>query len=364
MSSRRQFKLSLTILVVVTGLLIFLSAFGRLFDSGAEKSSFSAGDPLVMVWELVDPDIEYNLIGDLGPVQVVAPAWFHLADSLGNVRSDFDPHYFKWARERDYQVWALVTNSFDPDLTADLLVNEKRRNLFAEKLVALAVEYELNGLNIDFENFHYDYRDNFTSFIAELAELCRAENLILSVDVAMPSSSEYWSMGYDRAALAAEADYIIVMAYDEHWASSPIAGSVASLPWVEAGLQQLLKEIPPEKLILGVPFYTRLWVIDETGVTPQIVNSWSYSMMRAAELIAENEAEIAFDDQTGQYLAIYEKEGLTYKMWLEDSVSMRQRLELVKKYNLASLAGWRRGLETPEIWELMESFFDCDGSCE
>ena len=344
--------------------MIFLSLFSRLFDSGVEESCLPDNEPLVMVWELVGSEVDYDLIGNLGPVQVVAPTWFHLDDSLGNVRSDFDPLYLQWTRDRGYMVWALVTNSFDPDLTAALLSDDQSRRFFAEKIVSLAVEHNLEGLNIDFENFHYDYRDHFTGFIRELAELCRAEDLVLSVDVTMPSNSEYWSLGYDRVALATEADYIIVMAYDEHWASSPVAGSVASLPWVEAGLQQLLNKIPPGKLILGVPFYTRLWVIDETGATPQVVNSWSYSMMRAAEIVADNEAIITFDDQAGQHLAVYEKEGLIYKMWLEDSVSMRRRLELVKKYNLAGLAGWRRGLETPEIWELMEAFFGCSGSNE
>jgi spore germination protein YaaH len=356
-SIRKQLRLSLTILVLVAGLLLFIVFFNRLFDSWALEKRRPAGDPLVIVWELAGPDNDYTLIGDLGPVQVVSPVWFHLVDSQGTVRSDLDPLYLQWARERGYQVWALVTNSFDPDLTADLLSDNQSRQFFAREIVSLAIEYNLEGLNIDFENFHYDYRDHFTSFIAELAELCRAENLILSVDVAMPSGSEYWSMNYDRAALAAEADYIILMAYDEHWASSPVAGSVASLPWVEAGLRQLVNEVPSAKLILGVPFYTRLWVIDETGVTPQVVNTWSYSMTQATEIVAENEAEIYFDDQAGQHVAVYKKEGLTYKMWLEDKVSMRSRLELVEKYNLAGLAGWRRGLETPEIWELMDDYW-------
>jgi spore germination protein YaaH len=364
LSSRRQLKLSLIILVVVAGLLLFIAIFSRLFDSREGESIATESDPLILVWELAGSNLDHHLIGDLGPVQVVSPVWFHLADNQGTVRSDFDPHYLQWARERGYQVWALVNNSFDPDLTAELLSDDQKRQFFAREIVNLAKEHKLEGLNIDFENFHYDYRDHFTSFIAELAELCRSENLILSVDVAMPSGSEYWSMGYDRAALAAEADYIILMAYDEHWASSPVAGSVASLPWVEAGLQQLLKEVPPAKLILGVPFYTRLWVIDETGVAPQVVNTWSYSMMRAAEIAAENEAKITFDDQAGQHVATYEMEGLIYKMWLEDTASMRRRLELVEKYNLAGLAGWRRGLETPEIWWMMDDFFDGNSSCE
>ncbi len=364
MSSRRQLKLTLMILIVVAGLLLFLSVSGWLFNPGAVEKCLPAGDPLVIVWELANPGTDYNLIGNLGPVQVVAPTWFHLADGTGTVRSDFDLNYLLWARERGYQVWALVTNSFDPDLTAELLTDAQNRQHFAGEIVSLAVKHNLGGLNIDFENFHYSYRDHFTAFITGLAELCRAENLVLSVDVTMPSGSEYWSMGYDRAALAAEADYIILMAYDEHWASSPVAGPVASLPWVENGLQQLLNEVPPSKLVLGVPFYTRLWAIDETGTAPEVVNSWSYSMMRAAELIAENEATTTFDQQAGQHVAVYEKEGLTYKMWLEDQASMLSRLELVKKYNLAGLAGWRRGLETPDIWDLMESFFGYSESGE
>jgi spore germination protein YaaH len=357
LDNRRQVSFSLMILLAVAGLLILVFVISSLHGFWQKESCQSNGTPLVIVWELAAPDISFEQIGDLGPVKVVSPTWFHLDDSRGSVRSNFDPQYLQWARERGYLVWALVSNSFDPEITAELLADEQLRQSFAEQIVILAVENELDGLNIDFENFHHNHRKDFTRLISELAVLCRQADLTLSVDVTMPSNSEYWSMRYDRSALAAEADFIIGMAYDEHWEFSAVAGSVASLPWVERGLQLLLKEVPAEKLILGVPFYSRLWVIDETGTKPEIINSWTFSMSRAAEIIKENDADLYFDDQAGQNVAIYMKEGLTYKMWLEDDVSMRRRLELVQRYNLAGLAGWRRGLETPEIWELMECYF-------
>ncbi len=357
LNRHRQLSFSLIILLLAAGLLIIVIGIISSYGFRSDQSRRSDGPPLVMVWELVDSEGSYEQIEDLGPVQVVSPTWFHLDDSRGSIRSNFDPLYLQWARERGYQVWALVSNSFDPEITAELLANDQLRHSFAEKIVAMAIEHQLDGLNIDFENFHYDHRKDFTSLVSELAKLCRQADLTLSVDVTIPSNSEYWSRGYDRSALAAEADYIILMAYDQHGESSDVAGSVASLPWVEKGIQLLLEEVPPEKLILGVPFYSRLWAIDETGTKPRIINSWSFSMPRVAEIINENGADLYFDDQAGQNVAVYMKEGLTYKVWLEDNLSMRRRLELVESYNLAGLAGWRRGLETPEIWELIGYYF-------
>ena len=334
----------------------FISTWISGCSPAAEQANNSVlPDPIVLVWEYTGIDTELNSIGPMEPVNVVSPTWFHLDDSDGNIRSSFDQDYLDWARERDYLVWALVTNSFDPELTASFLSNRQSRNYFIDSLVELALVYELDGINIDFENFHSDYRDSFTIFIRELSKRCSEANLTLSVDVTMISGSEYWSLNYDRASLAKEADYIVLMAYDEHWQSSPVAGSVASLPWVEEGLKRVLQEVPAEQLILGIPFYTRLFEIDQSGTAPQVLNSWSYSMHRAEEIISNHDAEVFWDEASGQHVARYEKNGLTYKMWLEDAVSIQQRLELAQKYNLAGVAAWRRGLEKPEIWAVMEA---------
>ena len=309
-------------------------------------------DPLVMVWEYAAVTPDPDTIEPMKAVQVVSPTWLHVIDSDGTIEDLTDPDYIAWARNHGYQIWVLVTNSFDPGITAEILSDQSKRLAVASDIVELATDYGFEGINIDFENFSSDYRDDFSAFIADLAALCSANEIILSVDVTMVSTSEYWSLGYDRGAIAELADYLVIMAYDEHWQASPVAGSVASLPWVEMGLARILEDVPPEQIILGVPFYTRLFEVDVGGDIPIVLNSWSYSMHRAEEIIENYDAEISWDEEAGQHVARYEKDNLTYIMWLENETSMRQRLELVNKYQLAGVAAWRRGLEKPEIWDL------------
>lgn len=311
-------------------------------------------DPLVMVWEYAAVTPEPDTIEPMKAVQIVSPTWLHVIDSDGSIEDLTDPEYIAWARNHGYQIWVLVTNSFDPVITADILTSESKRLAVASDIIEIAADYGFEGINIDFENFSSDYRDEFSSFIADLALLCHENEIILSVDVTMISNSEYWSLGYDREAIAEHADYLVIMAYDEHWQASPVAGSVASLPWVERGLARILEEVPPEQIILGVPFYTRLFEVAESGDVPVVLNSWSYSMHRAEEIIENHDAEIYWDEEAGQHVARYEKDSLSYIMWLENETSMRQRLELVNNYNLAGVAAWRRGLEKPEIWDLFE----------
>lgn len=322
--------------------------------SDADKQPATSPEhPLTMVWEFaqLNPDVED--IGDLGPTQVVSPTWFHLADGEGNLRNLADPEYVDWAHERGYQVWGLVTNDFEPERTAELLASSSHRKTLIRKLLAKASLYNLDGLNIDFENFHYDYRDEFTQFMRELSALCQKEGLVLSVDVTMISNSAYYSRGYDRASLAEIVDYVALMAYDEHWAASPVAGSVSSLPWVERGLRRVLKEVPPEQLLLGVPFYTRLWEIKEKEDGEQEVSSRALSMEGIEQILKDREVETEWDDKTKQYFASYEEDGKTYQVWLENEASMEKRIELVNEYGLAGVAAWRRGFERSEIWEVI-----------
>ncbi len=368
-NSRRQKQRLLFLNRKITGIAVIIATLVILFAAAfygfskadppqraVENKKTAPPDPMVIVWEYAAIGADPASIDPMPSVDIISPTWFHIIDEEGTIDSQFDRDYLNWARERGYDIWALVTNDFDPDITAAILSDEETRQSIVEELSELALEYELEGLNIDFENFHSDYRDLFTKFVSELAERCREKNIIVSVDVTMISNSAYWSGNYDRAALAEAADYIILMAYDEHWASSPVAGSVASLPWVERGLVQVLSEVPPEKLILGVPFYTRLWEVDKSGDEPLVLNSWAYSMHRAEEIIEDNEAKIHWDSEALQHVASYTKDGLNYKMWLEDTTSMSYRLELVDRFELAGVAGWRRGLEKEEIWGLIDDW--------
>ncbi len=352
------------LLIIILVPAAFLTAIYYLFAGQAAPDLPPANEPqagtapVVMVWEYAAINADPHSIGPMSPVNTVSPTWLHIVDEAGTIENNIDRAYLEWARERGYDIWVLVTNSFDPQVTAAILSSDQVRAAVVDELIDLTLEYGLDGINIDFENFHADYRDYFTLFISELGERCRREGLILSVDVTMISSSEYWSLGYDRAALAAEADYIVVMAYDENWSASPVAGSVASLPWVEQGLQRILQEVPPGQVILGVPFYTRLWEMERVDETWQVLNSWSYSMHRAKNIIEENEAVIKWDDSAMQHTASFTRDGLDYVMWLEDTTSMSYRLELVNRYELAGLAAWRRGLESEDIWILIEDWLD------
>lgn len=315
------------------------------------------GGKINLTWEHVvnaTPDPEQ--IPDMPGVNVVSPTWFHLEDNEGNLRNLAEKRYVNWAHDRGYQVWALVTNAFNPDLTHEVLSSyEKRRNVILQ-LLYFAELYDLDGVNIDFENVYLEDKENLVQFMRELTPYMHELGLIVSIDVTIKSSSEMWSMFLDRRALGEIVDYMMVMTYDEHWASSPVAGSVASLPWVEQGLQGVLEEVANEKLLLGVPFYTRIWkeTTDEDGNVS--VSSKAYSMGYIETWLEENSVEVILDESTGQNYGEYydETENALYRVWIEDEHSMAQRMELVHKYNLAGVAFWRRGLEKTQIWDVIK----------
>lgn len=314
------------------------------------------GGRINLTWEHVvksNPDV--STIPEMPGLNVVSPTWFEIIDHEGNIQSKADIQYVKWAHDRGYQVWGLVSNGFNPDRTSAFLNNYETRKKIIRQLIEYAHLYDLDGINLDFENVYLKDKEQLVQFVRELTPYLHEQNLVVSMDVTVKSSSENWSMFYDRKALGEVIDYMIVMTYDEHWATSPNAGSVASLPWVEKGLQGILEEVPAEKVILGVPFYTRLWTetSDEKGNIK--VTQKAYSMDSAKKWLEENGVKPVYDEKTGQYYAEYvdASHSVTYKIWLEEATSMQKRAELVKKYNLAGIASWRRGFESQDIWNVI-----------
>ena len=177
---------------------------------------------------------------------------------------------------------------------------------------------------------------------------------MLSVDVSIIAVNSNWSESFDRAALSEYVDYVALMTYDQHWGGSPVSGSVAQLSWVEQSLKRVLAEVPHEKLLLGVPFYTRLWKEEYvSGSSKPVVTSKAISMEEAEKTVAENKAAKIWDPASGQYYAEYKKGNVTYKIWLEDEKSIKLRAELVNKYRLAGIASWKYGLEKPVIWDVI-----------
>lgn len=312
------------------------------------------GGKINLTWEQVNkvtPDMRN--VPPMEGVNVVSPTWFSLADAQGNIKNKADLAYVTWAHRNNFQVWALVDNQFDPDLTGQFLANPASRQRAIDQLLVLAELYDLDGINIDFENIHYEDKDLLVQFIRELTPYLHEQGLTVSMDVTVISQSKNWSLVYDREALGQTVDYLMLMTYDEHWAGSPEAGSVASLPWVERAVQRVLELVPREKLVLGVPFYTRLWketVQDDGSIE---VSSQALSMDEARQILEKHNASVVFDRETGQYYGEYELKGSKYRVWLETEESMRQRIELVKKYDLAGVASWRRGYESKEIWPVI-----------
>ncbi|AOZ93508.1 glycosyl hydrolase family 18 protein [Paenibacillus crassostreae] len=315
------------------------------------------GKPVNLIWEAVyqrkpDPDS----IGKLPGVNVVSPTWFSMVDGEGNVRSQADLEYVKWAHEQGMEVWGLLSNSFEPDLTSEAMSSFESRINVINQMIQYADLFQLDGINIDFENVYTKDGDNITQFMRELKPLAEAEELIVSIDVTPKSNSEMWSVFLDREALGKVADYLIVMAYDEHWASSPEAGSVASLPWVERSLERIIDEdnVPPEKLILGIPLYTRVWsekVLD--GETK--VSSKALSMDSVEEIIRTKKLTPTYLEAEQQNYVEYTEDDILKKIWIEDEVSLKSRVELAKSLQLGGIASWNRSFANDNAWKVLQT---------
>ncbi|WJH37142.1 glycosyl hydrolase family 18 protein [Paenibacillus sp. CC-CFT747] len=299
--------------------------------------------------------VDTTKIGPMPGLNVISPQWFHLLDGEGNLQNLADPAYLKWAHDRGYQVWALFSNGFEPKRTAEALSTYDRRMKMIKQLLAYAEMYSLQGINIDFENIYLKEKENLVQFVREMVPLLHEQNLVVSIDVAVKDGSEMYSRFMDRRAVGEVVDYMMVMTYDEHWATSPKAGSVASLPWVEKGIVQIIKEdaVPPSKLLLGMPFYTRVWT-EQPKDGKTAVTSKAVSMEAVQKIIEEKKLTPAWDEEAGQNYVQYTEDDKTVKIWIEDAVSVKSRVDLAKKLDLAGVASWSRAFETPDIWTVIQ----------
>jgi spore germination protein YaaH len=313
--------------------------------------------PIHLTWEAVytkNPDT--SKIPDMPGVNVVSPTWFHLENGEGAIKSLASVEYSKWAKTKGYHIWGLFTNSFDPDLTHEAFKDFETRQSMIRQLLHYSNMYSLQGINLDIENVNPEDGPLITQFVREAAPYFREAGLVLSLDMTFISNSGNWSKFYEREKLAQAVDYVAVMAYDEHWASSPVSGSVSSIPWVEENLISLLEIVPQEKLILGVPLYTRLWIETEKEDGTMEVTSESLSMEKAKQWISTNKAIVKYDQDSGQnYVEHYDqKQKTTYKIWLEDELSLRKRAELAVKYELAGIATWSRFFADSSAWTALK----------
>lgn len=308
-----------------------------------------------LTWEAVynraaDPDALSVLKG----VNVVSPTWFEISDDKGNVASKADPAYVKKAKSLGIEVWGLISNAFDADLTAAALSTYDKRNTIITQMIEYAKTYGLDGINVDFESVYTKDGPNVTQFMRELRPYAKENELVLSIAVTPKSNSELWSKFLDRRSLGQIADYMMVMAYDEHWATSPTAGSVASIPWATAAVTKIMEEdeVPADKLLLGVPTYTRVW--SEEIVEGEVkVKSKAIGMDAAQDILSTQKLTPQYLDDIGQNYVEYEENGVLNKIWLEDKTSLRARVELAERLELAGVASWSRKLANEGAWAVL-----------
>lgn len=305
-----------------------------------------------------------EMIADTKGLTTISPTWFFLSDNEGNIESLASQSYVNYCHQNGIEVWGLVEDIKYKDSIVDyeILSRTSSRQRLVNNLIAKAIEYDLDGLNIDFEYINSDSSKAFLQFLRELSIRCRQNGIVLSVDNYRPADhNEFYNLEEQGKVV----DYVILMGYDEHYAGSEVAGSVASINWVREGIERALEQVPAEKLINAVPFFTRLWEerplteeelaeLPSTDTSTQVkVSSKAYGMDAIDQVLETNGAEKTWDENAGQYYAEYTADGNTYKVWLEEEESIALKASLIKEYNLAGISAWKLGFERQNIWDII-----------
>ena len=286
-------------------------------------------------------------------VNVVSPAFFYI-DSEGTFKENVGTsgrEYIKWAHRNGYKVWPMVQNAeAGIKVTSGILNNHAKRQDIIENIVNVCVKYELDGINIDFENMYEKDKEVFSRFVIELVPRMKEIGIVTSVDLTAPDGAPNWSLCYDRTVLGNVADYLVFMAYDQYGTSSTKAGTTAGYNWIENNLKKFIEtyEVSSEKIILGIPLYTRIWTETADGtVSSKVVN------MKDVESNIPEGVDKVWDDKLKQYYVEYKSKSTTKKMWIEDLESIKAKMSLVSKYNLAGVSAWEKDRELKEIWKLI-----------
>lgn len=301
-------------------------------------------------------------------IDVISPTWFYLNDTAGAVADIASASYVDYCHANGVQVWGLVSNLENKDIDDEsMLYAYTTRQLFISTMIEKAKTYGMDGINLDFETISEQAGEAYVQLISELGLECKNQGIILSVDNHVPADYSYY---YKRGQQSLFADYIIIMGYDEHYNGSD-EGSVASLPWVTAGIEDTIAEgVPAEQIILGMPFYTRVWeetpkseVVSDMEMAsddyvPYELSSRAISMNEQNRLAAVSENGITWLDDMGQNYTEWTEDGKTYKMWMEDSASLERKLMAMKDHNLAGGCFWKTGMEDPAVWDVIVQYLN------
>lgn len=290
-------------------------------------------------------------------VNVVSPSFFYIdknATFKENI-GDEGKAYIDWAHNNGYKVWAMVSNApaakEDLEITSRIMNSYEKRKKLIGILVNRCVQYGLDGINIDFENMKAEDKDVYSRFIIELEPRLKEIGVVLSVDVTAPDGGETWSMCFDRNVIGNVADYIVFMAYDEYGTSSTKSGTTAGYDWVKLNLTKFLQteEIKSDKIVLGIPLYTRIWTENKDGT---LVKSSTVNM-KDIDSVLPSDVEKKWDDQLKQYYVEFEKDSTIKKMWIEDIKSLKEKVSLITDNKLGGVASWQKGMESDEVWSML-----------
>ena len=316
-----------------------------------EYTSISMDEAVVLVWHQVT-NLSANqamqtLISATKGVNVIAPTWFMLTDNSGNYESLADKNYVDQAHAMGMQVWAVLDNFNKGDNVQSevLFASTAARKKLIASLMKDAQTYGFDGINLDVEGIKASAGPHYVQFIRELSVDCRKAGLVLSIDSYVPAS---YSAFYNWAEQGRVADYVVMMGYDEHFAGGE-AGSVASIGYERQGITDLLKQVPKEKLISAIPFYTRIWKEDASGTSSQ-----SVGISSAKEWVEINQVELYWQEDLGQYYGELEKDGVNYEIWMEEERSLELKMQLIRDNGLAGVACWRLGLEPADVWDVVK----------
>ncbi len=326
---------------------------------------------ICMAWHQVttkaaNGDIASVLASTKG-VNVISPTWFYLNDNNGGIADIGSIDYVNYCHSQGVEVWALVSNLENSEASStEVLTHTSRRHNLVNQIISAAIQYNLDGINLDFEALNREeVGDSYIQFVRELSIKCSNNGIVFSIDNYVPTS---YTSFYNRSEQANFADYIVIMGYDEHYAGSEEEGSVSSLGWVRQGVIDTVAEVPAEQVILGMPFYTRVWALtpdadagdndDPDANILYTVSSQVYGMRSSSNLLADNGVTKQWLPESGQNYAEFKADGILYKVWLEDAASAEARLKLVDEYRLAGASFWKLGFETSDVWDTIIKYLN------
>lgn len=297
-------------------------------------------------------DAMAEMTAEMTGVNVISPTWFSVTDETGTISSLASADYVKLAHDAGREVWGLIDNFNEAfDETTDLAYASVRSRII-EQLLAEAASCGMDGINVDFENLKEAGIPHYLQFLRELTSAAHEQNLVVSVDTPVPQA---YTMYYQRGEQARFVDYMIVMAYDEHFAGSEEAGSVSSLPFVQQAVEEMTRVMPADQVICGIPFYTRVWTekFGQSAITSEVLG-----MDGAKNYAKENQMTETWDASLGQNVATAETSDARYTIWMEDEQSMEEKLKVIQSADLAGVAEWKLGFERADVWSLISEYIE------